>query len=166
LASHDERYDCVSLVNGYSHLTNPSQMLRLVKQRLRPSGELLVNTGDTASLPANLHPKPFGVPDHLSFVSLPILSKMLKEIGFEIIKVNKYPAFRLRIMWPWVAAAVVKLFLPHKHSGIRSTYSLLRVAKYRTDMWIRARAVAGCGADGSGRELTPPGSPHGQYRRT
>jgi len=142
LASHDEQYDFISLLNVYSHLTSPPDFFRLVKQRLRPKGEVLVETGDTASLGADQHPRPFLLPDHLSFGSQQILSRMLKEIGFEIISVNKYPALKLRFMKGLILKDIVKLVLPHKKSQLSALYSSLRAAKYQTDMWIRARVAA------------------------
>jgi len=146
LGFHDALYDSISLLNVYSHLTNPREFLRLVKQRLSPKGELLLETGDTASLPANLHPRPFLLPDHLSFCSEQILTNMLKETDFEIISVNKYPPLKLRFMKERILREVVKLALPHKRSQIPMMYGWFRVAKYRTDTWIRARVVTTVGS--------------------
>src|SRR5207249_11950728 len=98
LAAHDEHYDSISLLNVYSHLTSPLEFLRLVRRRLKPEGELLLETGDTASLGANQHPRPFLLPDHLSFASQQILSDMLKKAGLEIISIHKYPSVKLRLM--------------------------------------------------------------------
>jgi 2-polyprenyl-3-methyl-5-hydroxy-6-metoxy-1,4-benzoquinol methylase len=141
LAAHDEQYDCISLLNVYSHLTSPPEFLRLVKQRLRPDGEILLETGDTASLPAGRHPRPFLLPDHLSFGSQQILSNMLKKAGFEIVCVNKYPAVKLRFMKGLILKDIVKLVLPHKRSQLPWLYSSWRAGKDRTDMWIRARVT-------------------------
>ena len=114
----------------------------MVRERLKPKGELLLQTGDTASLSLDQHPRPFLLPDHLSFASQQILSNMLKQTGFEIISVKKYPAVQLWQMKYMVLKEMVKVVLPHKRSQVNSVYSMFRVAKYRTDMWIRARAVA------------------------
>ena len=141
LALHDSVYDCISLLNVYSHLTNPCQFLQLVRQRLKPKGELLLETGDTANLPAPVHPRPFLLPDHLSFCSQEILLGVLKQNGFEIISVNKYPSIKIRFMKERILKEAIKLVLPHKKSQISTIYSWLRVAKYRTDMWIRARVL-------------------------
>jgi len=139
LASHDKRYDTISLLNVYSHLPNPREFLHLVKQRLTPRGELLLETGDTANLPADQHPRPFLLPDHLSFTSAEILSNILNDVGFEIISIKKYPDLKLRFVIGTLPKEVVKFFLPKKRSYLRSLPTLLRVNKYRTDMWIRAR---------------------------
>lgn len=142
LASHDEHYDFISLLNVYSHLSNPADFLRLVAQRLRPNGELLLETGDSANLPADEHPRPFLLPDHLSFASEQILLNMLKTAGFEIISVRKYPSLKLRFMKARILIEVVKLFLPRKSSQLPRMYSEIRVAKHRTDIWVRARMSA------------------------
>lgn len=141
LASHDEQYDSISLLNVYSHLTNPPEFLRLVRQRLRPKGEVLLQTGDTASLPVDKHPRPFRLPDELSFASEQILLRMLRQCGFEIISVNKYPAIKLRFMKSIIVKRILKFVLTHKSSQLTALYTELRAAKYQTDMWIRARAA-------------------------
>jgi SAM-dependent methyltransferase len=142
LASHNEHYDFISLLNVYSHLTNPPEFLRLVGQRLKPNGELLLETGDTANLPADVHPRPFLIPDELSFASEPILLNMLKKAGFEIISVSKYPALKLWFMKGRILIEFVKLFLPQRRSQLPNLYNQFRAAKYRTDIWIRARMGA------------------------
>ena len=139
LASHDKRYDTISLLNVYSHLPNPREFLQLVKQRLTPRGELLLETGDTANLSADQNPRPFLLPDHLSFTSAEILSNILNDVGFEIISIKKYPDLKLRFVIGTLPKEVVKLFLPKKRSYLKSLPTLLRANRYRTDMWIRAK---------------------------
>jgi SAM-dependent methyltransferase len=141
LASHDKRYDTISLLNVYSHVPNPREFLQLVKQRLTPRGELLLETGDTANLRADQHPRPFLLPDHLSFASAEILSNLLRDVGFDIISIKKYPDLKLRFIIGTFPKDVVKLFLPKKGTYLKSLPTLLRANKYRTDMWIRARVA-------------------------
>jgi len=142
LASHDEHYDSISLLNVYSHLTNPAEFLRLVAQRLRPNGEVLLETGDSANLSVDEHPRPFLLPDHLSFASEQILLNMLRRTGFQIVSVSKYPALKLQFMKMRILIEVAKVFLPHKRSQVPDMYNQFRVAKHRTDMWVRARRGA------------------------
>lgn len=142
LASHEDHYDSISLLNVYSHLTNPADFLRLVAKRLKPNGEVLLETGDSANLPADEHPRPFLLPDHLSFASEQILLNMLKIIGFEIISISKYPSLKLRFMKMRIVIEAAKIFLPHKRSQLPGMYSQFRVAKHRTDIWVRARMGA------------------------
>ena len=110
--------------------------------RLKPNGEILLETGDTAGLTADQHPRPFLLPDHLSFASAEIISKQLKNAGFDIINVHKYPAVKLRFMKGLILKDVVKVFLPHKKSQLAGTISAVRANRFKTDMWIRARATS------------------------
>jgi SAM-dependent methyltransferase len=142
LASHDDLYDSISLLNVYSHLTDPPGFLRMVKQRLKPHGELLLETGDTADLPADINPRPFLLPDHLSFASEKILSDILTRTGFQIVSINKYPTFKLWTMKWRILREAIKVFVPNKKSQLPVMYRWQRVSRYRTDTWIRAR-VAG-----------------------
>jgi SAM-dependent methyltransferase len=141
LSTHNKSYDVISLLNVYSHLPNPPDFLGLIRQRLRPDGEVLLETGDTANLPSHRHTRPFGLPDHLSFASEQILSSVLKSSGFSVISVTRYPAVNLAFMKMRILIEAVKVFLPNKKSQLPWMYSQLRVAKYRTDMWVRARAT-------------------------
>jgi 2-polyprenyl-3-methyl-5-hydroxy-6-metoxy-1,4-benzoquinol methylase len=141
LASHDKRYDTISLLNVYSHVPNPREFLQLVKRKLTPRGELLLQTGDTANLSADQHPRPFLLPDHLSFTSAEILSNILNDIGFEIISIKKYPDLKLRFIIGTLPKEVLKLILPKKKSYLMSLPTLLRANKYRTDMWVRAKVA-------------------------
>jgi len=141
LASHNESYDMISLLNVYSHLTNPPEFFRLVWRRLKPNGEILLETGDTANLQPDQHPRPFLIPDHLSFGSQEIITKLLKDAGFEIISVKKYPAIKVQFMKANILKDIIKAFLPHQKTQLSDVFSLFRAAKYRTDMWIRARVA-------------------------
>lgn len=142
LSTHDGLYDSISLLNVYSHLTDPPAFLRMVKERLKPNGELLLETGDTADLPADINPRPFLLPDHLSFSSEKILRDMLTRTGFQIVSVNKYPTFKLWTMKWRILREIVKVFVPKKKSQLRSMYRWQKVSRYRTDTWIRATVPA------------------------
>ncbi|MBW7885894.1 MAG: methyltransferase domain-containing protein, partial [Caldilineaceae bacterium] len=48
LATHEQRYDRISLLNVYGHLPDPVGMLSTLRTLLLPSGELLLETGDSA----------------------------------------------------------------------------------------------------------------------
>jgi SAM-dependent methyltransferase len=93
---HNEKYDVISLLNVYSHLPDPPAILLDWKRLLMSGGELLLETGDTASLLSKNHYRPFDLPDHLSFASEKIVVDILERVGFEIVSVNKYPYLRIR----------------------------------------------------------------------
>jgi len=139
LSTHRQQYDCISILNVYSHLTNPLDFFSLLRSRLNPKGELLVETGDSANLSPEDHYRPFLLPDHLSFGSEEIISGLLRRSGFEIVSANKYPALKLQFMKKRVMIEMVKLALPNKRSQIPTMISHYRARKHKTDMWIRAR---------------------------
>ncbi len=55
LDNHKEKYDFISLLNVYSHLPNPPESLVRWKRLLKPDGELLLETGDTANFDSQEH---------------------------------------------------------------------------------------------------------------
>ena len=129
--THTRRYDFFSLLNVYSHLPNPKESLMHWKDLLKPGGELLLETGDTANLHSKYHHRPFYLPDHLSFASEDIVVNILEKSGFEILDVKKYPKFKISTR---VVKEIVKLFWPKKKSTIRH---LLKT--YGRDMYVRAK---------------------------
>ncbi len=141
LFSHTAKYDCVSLLNVYSHLTDPPHFLSLISRSLKPGGELLIQTGDTANLKYSLHPTPFLLPDHLSFTSQEILCGILRKIGFELVSITKYPTLKFAWVRERFLKEAVKLALPGRKSQIPLMYQMFRIRRYKTDMWIRARLV-------------------------
>ncbi|MFC1462997.1 class I SAM-dependent methyltransferase [Verrucomicrobiota bacterium] len=136
VGSHEGRYDVVSLLNVYSHLPDPPAFLVSLKGLLKPGGELFLETGDTADLPVAAHPRPFYLPDHLSFASESIVTGILERLGFDILGVRKYPF--IRVGPERFVRELVKAALPGYSSKLMS---YLRSAnRVRTDMFIRARA--------------------------
>jgi 2-polyprenyl-3-methyl-5-hydroxy-6-metoxy-1,4-benzoquinol methylase len=132
LSSHRKQYDVVSMLNVYSHLPNPIETLAEWKNLVRPGGMLLLQTGDTADLSADVHYRPLYLPDHLSFASAKIVCSILEKIGFEIKAVRKYPFVPVRAAN--IAKEVMKIVWPGKTSKLRYINS----EKYRTDMYILA----------------------------
>jgi SAM-dependent methyltransferase len=139
LASHNLLYDVVSLLNVYSHLPSPPDFFRVIRSKLNPGGEILLETGDTAELPVEQHPRPFFLPDHLSFGSEKVISRVLENAGFQIVSVHKYPAVKLQFMKTYVLKNFIKGLLPQYNNRVSDVTSWLRVSRLRTDMWIRAQ---------------------------
>jgi SAM-dependent methyltransferase len=132
----EERFDIISLLNVYSHLTDPVEFLKKLKGLLKPNGELLLETGHTSHLPVKYHHKPYHAPDHLSFANQEIVESILNRIGFRIIKTNFY---RIENM-PKITDVkgnmeqIIKIFL-----GRDASWSNI-LGKYPIrDMFIRAK---------------------------
>jgi SAM-dependent methyltransferase len=141
LTSHPKRYDFLSILNVYSHLPDPPASLNSWKRLLKPGGELILETGDTAGFDSKDHYRPFYLPDHLSFASEGIILDILKRLDFEILSVNKYPLIvcdLITIVKETVKAVNALLLPQHKYSS-KLRY-LPKHKKYTmTDMFIRAR---------------------------
>jgi SAM-dependent methyltransferase len=137
-------YDVISLLNVYSHLTDPVSSIAAWSRLLKPGGELLIETGDTADLASEDHCRPLYLPDHLSFVSEAILRQVLERCGFVIVSVNKYPlvtADPLTVITE-AAKAVRALMLPEYRYTMKWQYLRRRHLYTRLDMYVRARLMA------------------------
>lgn len=133
IEDHLKNYSVISLLNVYSHLPNPVEFLKNIKKILKTNGELIIETGDiTDYTPENL-PRPLYLPDHLSFATEKILVKILKELDFEILSINKYPIMEKNVKVFF--KELIKFMLPNYTSRIN--YFFTGVPK--TDMFIRAK---------------------------
>lgn len=135
IESHDEKYDIISMLNVYSHLPDPPAFLNSLKRILKPHGELILETGDTAGLSAKDHYRPFLLPGHLSFASEGIVVDILKRLDFEILSIKKYPLMQFDLNR--IVKELVKTILPFYQSRFR--WYLKRKLYSQTDMFIRAR---------------------------
>jgi SAM-dependent methyltransferase len=86
-------FDYVSALNVYSHLPDPVQTIREWADLLRPGGQILLQTGDTCELPAWRHPRPYSLPDHLSFASEAIVRGVLERVGLHVTTVLRQPLY-------------------------------------------------------------------------
>lgn len=134
LQDHNEKYDVVSLLNVFSHLPDPPSFIDSITRILKPNGELIIETGDSAKLIPDDHYRPFYLPDHLSFASQEIVVSLLNSYGFEILKIKKYPHPKYRFDCIRIIKEFLKMLLLNKDSKFRQflLYS-------HTDMFIRAR---------------------------
>lgn len=145
LESHNKKYDCISLLNVFSHLPDPPAFLKTLKNLLNTGGELLIETGDTARFSAREHYRPFYLPDHVSFASEEIITNMLERLDFQILGVKKYPypcLYRPQYKIKHIIKEVVKIILPQYRSRILEylQYNHYRKLYSQTDMYIRAKA--------------------------
>lgn len=133
--SHEEQYDIISMLNVYSHLPDPPTFLKSLKKLLNPGGEFILETGDSSSLAAKDHHRPFQLPDHLSFASESIVVGILERLDFEILCIKKYPFVKFSLNT--IARELVKAVLPQYKTRIRSIIKMM--FNFRRDMFIRAR---------------------------
>jgi SAM-dependent methyltransferase len=135
LRRHSEKYDVISLLNVFSHLPDPPAAILAWKRILKPGGELLIETGDTADLCSEDHRRPFYLPDHLSFASEGIVVSILERCGFDVLQVRKYPYMKSGLLPMFVEMA--KLFLPNRKSQLKDMVS--GRAYVPRDMYVLAR---------------------------
>jgi 2-polyprenyl-3-methyl-5-hydroxy-6-metoxy-1,4-benzoquinol methylase len=135
LDKHSEKYDVISLLNVYSHLPDPPVTILSWKRLLKPGGELLLQTGDTANFDGKDHYRPFYLPDHLSFASESIVVSILERTGFEVLDIKKYPHQKLTLNS--LIKEIVKVFWPNKKSRLRSMIKHKMYAN--TNMYILAK---------------------------
>jgi len=135
IEGHKEKYDVVSMLNVYSHLPDPPEFINTLKSILKPEGELILETGDTANFSARDHCRPFYLPDHLSFASEGIIRRLLEKLGFKILSIKKYPLVRFSLSG--LLKELARAIATGSKSRIRC---YLNAKKYsRVDMFIRAR---------------------------
>jgi len=130
-------FSAISLLNVFSHLQDPKAFIRECVSRLAPGGELLLETGDTAHLPPESHPRPLYLPDHLLFGNEAIVRGLLRELGLDVVSVHSYPAVSAV---PWQVLKECQLAFRGRRIP-RPIAALGRWARERgrrIDMYIRA----------------------------
>src|SRR5690606_11536202 len=136
LFTHEGKYNIISLLNVYSHLPDPGVFISRCRNMLVPGGELIIQTGDSAHFSPEDHYRPFFLPDHLSFASAQILRDILTRNGFVVISVLCFRRVYLHIVS--IAKELLKVVWARQKSRLKYMFN----NKYRTDMFVRARATA------------------------
>ena len=138
IQSHSKNYDFISMMNLFSHLPSPRDFIKNINKLLKPEGMFLLQTGDTADLPASKHYKPYFLPDHLSFPNEKILRSILTDNGFKIEIVKRYPFRKINLIV--LIKETIKLFLPRYNSII------LQIKNFQywnnTNIYILAKKIS------------------------
>ena len=100
LETVEGRYDCVSLINVFSHIPDFLAFGEQIKAHLNPGGYLLLETGNGGDLASRAdYPGDLLLPDHLIFVGIGQMERLLTRLGFGEIEHVTH-----RIDHPWWAA--------------------------------------------------------------
>lgn len=128
-----DRYDAISLINVFSHIPDFRGFLARLKERLQPSGELLIETGNGGDLESRQdYPDTLYLPDHLVFAGEAHMRAFLTEAGFEVVSVHRYRQDTLVNF----AKNVAKLMM-----GRAATLTVPYTSPFRT-VFYRARLVS------------------------
>ncbi len=136
----DGRYSVVSLLNVFSHLQDPRAFLADCVERIEPGGELLIETGDTAGLRSDEHPRPLYLPDHLLFADEQLVRRVLTEVGLEVVATHHQSAAAavpLQVLGECRRAVQLRQAPPVVDASRR----WWRERRRRIDLWVRARRL-------------------------
>lgn len=124
-------WDVISLINVFSHLTDPAGFIAELTERLAPGGRLFMETGNAAEIEAEEYPDPLYLPDHLCFAGEEHLRRLLTEQGYEVEAVRRDR--RDGAVWAgWAAVRKLRgreseLFVPYR-SPFRTMFISGRLA--------------------------------------
>ncbi len=85
-------FDLVTMFDLVEHLENPKEVLKQVASIMNKDGILVIQTGDAGSNWAKLMKKNwhfFAPPQHFFFYDQKNITKLLKDSGFEVVKIQK-----------------------------------------------------------------------------
>ncbi len=79
-------FDVVSSINVFSHLPDPIGFFRHASDLIKPSGSLVIVTGNAGDLPPNLSfcAQPYDFPDHLVFASSLNLETLVSTLSMRV----------------------------------------------------------------------------------
>jgi ubiquinone/menaquinone biosynthesis C-methylase UbiE len=125
----DDKFDFISVINVFSHIPDFHSFLKDAKKVLKESGEIFIETGDTANLKRSSVPGEIDLPDHLVFGAEKHIIGYLNQAGFEVIKIRKE---RIDTLLEFTKDIVKKII------GRPIILRLPYTSKYRT-IFIRAK---------------------------
>ena len=123
--SPEKSYDVVVLSNVLEHALDPVDMLNQVRRILAPEGRVLISCPNSESLWRTIFGRywiNWHVPFHISHFSVNMLKKLLREAGFEGVKIKvETPAL-------WIAQSLLARFAAKPGRVNRMLRSPLEVA--------------------------------------
>jgi 2-polyprenyl-3-methyl-5-hydroxy-6-metoxy-1,4-benzoquinol methylase len=93
LKSMEAQFDVICGVNVIEHVHSPIEMLKLMAERVKPGGHLIISTGDASSLAwRTLGPSYWysANPEHISFICPAWCEKASKKIGIAVKQIVKF----------------------------------------------------------------------------
>lgn len=127
-------FDVVTGVGVIEHLRHPDALARFAANALRPGGVLVVQTPDSASLPARVLGRywpPIAPPEHIWYFNRSNLIRLLSEAGFEGFHVHSHWK-RLRIGYAYEQLGV---FGPELQRLARPVQKMPRVLEWSLPMY-------------------------------
>lgn len=92
LSEIGERFDVISLINVFSHIPDFRDFGAQLKARLNPGGWLFLETGNGGDLERRAdYPDRLYLPDHLVFIGVEQMRRLLDEMGFDLVTSRALP---------------------------------------------------------------------------
>mgnify|MGYP001825622368 CR=1 FL=1 len=129
----DEEYSHISLLNVFSHLTDPVGFLNTAKQKLSNGGEILMQTGNGGDVCREEFPGMLFFPDHLLFGGHRSIELVFDKIGMEVVSITKFRSPPLTMLN--VAKDLAKRLIRRDHNPVRWR------GPFRS-LWIRAQKAS------------------------
>lgn len=82
----DNSYDVISLINVFSHLTSPTATLTEIKRILKPTGVLIMATGEMTDGVQKSHVFNWNLGDHLYFLGDRTIDVYAKNLGYDVLE--------------------------------------------------------------------------------
>jgi SAM-dependent methyltransferase len=77
--------DFISNIDVFSHIADYRSFLRIVATNLKPLGEIIIETGNSADLQSRAQaPNEMGLPDHLVFAGRATMDRYFASAGFRV----------------------------------------------------------------------------------
>ena len=90
LGANQFEADFISNIDVFSHIPDYRGFLSVVASNLRPDGQVIIETGNTADIgPRDQAPNELGLPDHLVFSGRSTMKRYFESAGFQIMHVTE-----------------------------------------------------------------------------
>ena len=108
---NEDRYDAVTLIGAFEHLTRPLEGMRKIHSILKPGGIVLITTINAGRY---IHLFNFKPPEHIFYFNYPQLRQLLNKTGFKILKKKMYyRSYRVSIFIHQAMSILFPAMNPH-----------------------------------------------------
>ena len=143
LPDADGSFDAVTLSQVIEHVTDPEDLLRGLRAKLKPGGRLVLTTPNSRALSRALLGKRWlhwHIPFHQNHFNAGALRRMLGRVGFDVERVSTFTPI------PWWEYQVEMLLQPpahgRPHAYFESGQSAIRASRVGRALYKPVRAVA------------------------
>jgi len=87
----DERFDVITLINVFSHISSFDALFKTAKRLLNPGGKFIVRTSEMRPGTKKWTQLSWGIPDDMQFLGMRTIDFICRKYGFQVVQHERIP---------------------------------------------------------------------------